>query len=345
MAIESPAYVISASSHSAALFRQATQSFISGTGVVGLNDLLTTQNGTPNMSVNVAPGFIWCPGTLGATSGIQANGNAQTSYGLPSGLTSQGCYGAYNDAAVNLPISAADPSNPRIDIVCASIQDAQYAGSNNQPVLSVVTGTAAPSPSVPSAPASSVVLSQVAVAAGATSITTSNITDERPFIGVGGRDRGISAADYNTFMVPGMYRGDGTTNAPGSGIWHVLVERMQSGAVIRQTAFSEAAAGQVWTRYYLSGTGWSTWSRLSAAAGSVTLTFSSSPNASGSVTFAAAFPSAPIVTLTPTGSNNYDLVCTVVSTTASGFTLRAITNASVSVTGSAVINYVAVPAA
>lgn len=199
MALESPAWVISASSHSAALFRQATQSIISGTGVVGLNDLLTTQNGTPNMSVNVAPGFIWCPGTLGATSGIQANGNAQTSYGLPSGLTSQGCYGAYNDATVNLPISAADPSNPRIDIVCASIQDAQYAGSNNQPLLSIVTGTAAPSPSAPSAPASSVVLAQVAVGAGVTSITSGNITDERPRLALN-RTPGPTLLNYGSVV-------------------------------------------------------------------------------------------------------------------------------------------------
>lgn len=180
MALESPAYVISASSHSADLFRQTAQSMIAGTGVVGSGDLQVSANGTPNMSVNVAAGFVWCPGTLGSTAGMQANANAQTAYGLPSSLTAQGSYGGYNDGTVNLAIAAADPTNPRIDLICASIQDAEYAGSNNQPVLQVVTGSPAASPSVPSAPASSVVLAQVTVAAGATSITTGNITDKRP---------------------------------------------------------------------------------------------------------------------------------------------------------------------
>lgn len=180
MALESPAYVISASSHSADLFRQTAQSMIAGTGVVGSGDLLVSANGTPNMSVNVAAGFVWCPGTLGSTAGMQANANAQTTYGLPSSLTAQGSYGGYNDGTVNLAIAAADPTNPRIDLICASIQDAEYAGSNNQPVLQVVTGSPAASPSAPSAPASSVVLAQVAVAAGATSVVAGNITDERP---------------------------------------------------------------------------------------------------------------------------------------------------------------------
>ena len=181
MAMEAPAYVISASSHSAALFRQAAQSLIEGTGVVGAADLGVTQNGTPNMSVNVAAGVVWCPGTLGGTAGMQTNLNAQTGYGLPAGLTAQGSYCAYNDAAVNLAIAAADPTNPRIDIVCAAIQDAAYAGATNTPVLQVITGTPAPSPSAPAAPASAVVVAQIAVAAGVTSIVTANLTDKRPF--------------------------------------------------------------------------------------------------------------------------------------------------------------------
>jgi hypothetical protein len=180
MALESPAYVISASSHSAALFRQAAQSMLAGTGVVGSGDLAATQNGTPNMSVNVAAGQVWMPGTLGATTGFPANYNGQA-YGLPSSFDSQGSYYGYQDGTVNLAIAAASPSLPRIDIVCASVQDAQYAGAANQPVLQVITGTPASSPSAPSAPASTVVICQVAVAANATSITNANVTDERPF--------------------------------------------------------------------------------------------------------------------------------------------------------------------
>lgn len=183
MALETPPYVISALSHSAALFRLAAQTNLASTGVVGSGALAVTASSPANMSVNVAAGMVWIPGTLGATGGLPYNLGSQTGYGLPGFFTTQGSYCAYNDATVNLTIAAADPTNPRIDIVCASIQDAQYAGSNNQSVLQVITGTPAPSPSAPSAPASSVVLAQVAVAAAASSITAGNITATAPQTG------------------------------------------------------------------------------------------------------------------------------------------------------------------
>ena len=186
MALESPAFVISADSHSAALFRQTLQTLISGAGITEAGDLAITQNGTPNMSVNVAAGTIWMPGTLGGTAGFGNNINAQTTYGLGGGKTSQGMYCGYQDASVNLVISTADPTNPRIDLVVAAIQDAQYSGSTNTPVLQVITGTPAPSPSAPSAPASAVVLAQVAVAASVSSIVTANIADKRPVLAVNG---------------------------------------------------------------------------------------------------------------------------------------------------------------
>lgn len=231
MTLEAPAYVISASSHSAALFRQTLQGLIDGYGVTDSASLAITQNGTPNMSVNVAAGVIYCPGTLGATSGFYANSNAQTAYGLPSSMTSQGGYAAYNDATVNLTISAADPTNPRIDLVVASIQDAQYSGSNNQPVLQVITGTPAPSPSAPSAPASSVVLAQIAVAANATSIVTANITDERPTLGLNLRNvvRHVYTSSTTWTQKPGLrfayvqVVGGGASGGGGSGSFNISV--------------------------------------------------------------------------------------------------------------------------
>ena len=205
MALESPAYVISASSHSAELFRRTAQTGLYGTGVVatpGLTGLQVQQNGTPNMSVNVIAGMVWIPGTLGATAGMQTNGASQTAYGLPATFTSQGSYCAYQDGTVNLGIAAADPTNPRIDIICASIQDAQYAGSNNQAVLQVVTGTPAPSPSPPSPPASSVILAKVSVAAAATSVVTANITDQRAMIVTPGSQPTFLASQNTAQSIP-----------------------------------------------------------------------------------------------------------------------------------------------
>jgi hypothetical protein len=174
-------WAISANSLTAETFRQATSSLLAGTGVVGPGDLAVTANSTPNMSVNVAPGQVWIPGTLASSAGFGNNFGAQPTYGLPGQFNEQGCYYGWNNTPVNVQIAAANPTNPRIDIICAYVQDAQYSGSSNSGVIGVITGTPSPSPTVPSAPASAVVLAGVYVAANVTSITQSNINDQRPF--------------------------------------------------------------------------------------------------------------------------------------------------------------------
>src|ERR1035437_3383126 len=100
MAAQSPPFVLQNGSHSAALFREAVSSLIATTGgVVGLGDLAAAQHGTPNMSVDVAAGEIWIPGTSAGGGG---------------GDAPQGQYFAYNDATVNLAVSASNATNPRI---------------------------------------------------------------------------------------------------------------------------------------------------------------------------------------------------------------------------------------
>lgn len=166
MAEVNPPWVLQASSHPADVFRRQTQFVAQGQQGVRnwvSGDLAVTANGTPNMSVNVAAGQCLISGTQNTTS--------------------QGSATCLNDATVNRTIAASDPTNPRIDIVCASVQDAAYSGSNNQWLIQVITGTPAPSPSAPATPANSIVLAQVAVAANATSITSGNITDKRPVFG------------------------------------------------------------------------------------------------------------------------------------------------------------------
>lgn len=164
--MNTPPYVLQSGSHSAQLFRQAISTLLaSAGGVVGANDLLVTQNGTPNMSVNVAGGppgsggGIWVPGT--------------TSAGV------QGQYFGYQDATVNLAIAAANATNPRIDVVMVQVQDAAYAGAVNSITLSVLTGTPAASPVAPTLPASSLALANILVPAASTSVVTGNITDKR----------------------------------------------------------------------------------------------------------------------------------------------------------------------
>jgi hypothetical protein len=90
-----------------------------------------------------------------------------------------GVYQFFNDAATQLTVTTANPSNPRIDRVVVTILDAYYSGSSNTVTFQVIAGTPAGSPTAPSTPQNSISLATIAVAAGATSITNANITDTR----------------------------------------------------------------------------------------------------------------------------------------------------------------------
>lgn len=124
-------------------------------GVVGAGSMAVTQNGTPNMSVNVAAGFAVVAGTNNAPV--------------------QGAYNVYNDATVNLALAASNATNPRIDVVCVTVQDAYYSGATNTGLLQVITGTPGASPAVPAAPANSLVLAHIYVGANVSSVSNSNI--------------------------------------------------------------------------------------------------------------------------------------------------------------------------
>lgn len=198
MAAVNPPFVIQDQSHPSDDFRRMVKALREAQGVINLGDMAVSQNGTPNMSVNVAAGLIVIDGTQDATH--------------------QGSYVCLNDAVTNLTISAADPTNPRIDIVVAKVQDTQYSGATDAWSLAVVTGTPAPSPTPPAAPANSIILAQVAVAALATSIVNANITDERTFnfnsqfpVGTTGAALAVPSAALGRFI------GRWTTNfAPGT---------------------------------------------------------------------------------------------------------------------------------
>ena len=145
----------------------ATGSFAGGVassdpahGVVRATDFAVTQNGTPNMSVNVAAGGAFIRGTQNAN---------------------QGAYHVWNDGTVNLSITAADATNGRRDLVIAQVRDAAYSGATNDARITVVTGTAAASPVDPSLASfpNALVLARITVAAGDTAINTADITDLR----------------------------------------------------------------------------------------------------------------------------------------------------------------------
>lgn len=158
MAIHTPPSWLQNGSHPAENDRLTTQALWATTGIIAPSSLAVTANAPTNMSVNVASGWAAIVGT------IQPN---------------MGTYVAYNDATVNLPIATANPTNPRIDLVCVTVNDSYYTGVTDNVVIQVVTGTPAGSPVAPATPANSIALATVAVAAGALAITSGNITDLR----------------------------------------------------------------------------------------------------------------------------------------------------------------------
>src|SRR5262245_8569985 len=111
-------------------------------GVRLSGDLAVSQNGSPNMSVNVAAGEALVGGTESST---------------------QGYYYALNDAVLNRAIATADATNPRNDLVSIRIRDAFYSGTFNDGDVVVTTGAPAPSPVDPTPPIDALVIARVRV--------------------------------------------------------------------------------------------------------------------------------------------------------------------------------------
>jgi hypothetical protein len=90
-----------------------------------------------------------------------------------------GAYTFYNDAPVLLTITTANATEPRIDLIVATVNDSFYSGSANNVVYQVIAGTPASSPTVPATPPNSIALASVYVGAAVLSINSGNITDLR----------------------------------------------------------------------------------------------------------------------------------------------------------------------
>jgi len=162
MTAQQPPYVLSSASisHDAEQFRRMIGTFAGNrSGVFAAADMAVTQRAAgANMSVDVAGGRAIIAG---------------------SEATYQGSYWAENRGVRNVTIAAADATNPRRDLIVARVRDSAYSGASNDWDIIAVTGTPAASPVDPTAPANSILLARVAVAALASSIVNANITSLR----------------------------------------------------------------------------------------------------------------------------------------------------------------------
>lgn len=120
-------------------------------GVIpGSGELVVTPGS--GMTVDVAAGNCLIANSSGSTQGGY----------LVSMLTSG-----------TLTVAAADPTNPRIDLVCATVVD--NGDNTSYTMIQIITGTPAPSPAAPAPPANTLSLYEVTVPAGSTTISGGNI--------------------------------------------------------------------------------------------------------------------------------------------------------------------------
>jgi hypothetical protein len=119
---------------------------------------------------------------------------------------SQAVYHAYNVATRTVTVANADPTNPRLDLIVARVEDAGVGDAATRAQIQVITGTPAASPTAPALPTGAVPLATARVNALATTITTANLTDMRRSVAVNGSVRRLLPGD--SLADPGFRDGE-----------------------------------------------------------------------------------------------------------------------------------------
>lgn len=125
---------------------------LSGVGRI-VSGLLTSQQGTPNMTVQVSSGRAL----------------------VPTPASDGGAYAVMSDAVVNVTISPVS-TLPRYDLILMAVDDADYSGSIYGPKIYALAGTPAASPVLPAQPAGTLLLATLNLLANATSVVQSAIS-------------------------------------------------------------------------------------------------------------------------------------------------------------------------
>jgi hypothetical protein len=128
----------------------------------------------------VVTGFV--VGERGAGASMSVDASAGQAFVEGDDQANQGRYLCVLEETLNLPIAAADLSNPRVDRVILAVRDPNAGGpAGDDTIVQVLTGTPGGAPVAPAVPDSAISLATVAVGAGATSIFNANVTDTRTF--------------------------------------------------------------------------------------------------------------------------------------------------------------------
>lgn len=180
------------------------------------HDLAFLGAGTSNITNSARSGVIPSTSGNGAYldlltaqhgSGTALNADVSAGAGVVN-RSGQGPYLAISTSTVTVSFNTADPTNPRIDLVIMRVYDNVLSDGSTQATIEVVTGTPGSSPVAPSLPTNpgggvvSIPLAQVRINAGATGVTTANITDVRTSAGVRGGFRQMLPGDNVTTTTP-----------------------------------------------------------------------------------------------------------------------------------------------
>lgn len=134
-------------------------SFIGTEGIIGTTDFAVNERvAAPAMQVEVSPGRAVVDG---------------------DDIANQRAYFAVSEETVELPVPAADPTNPRIDLVVLRVLDSDAGVVGDEAQIELVEGTPAGSPTPPAVPDTAIPLAQIAVGANVIVILQANITDLR----------------------------------------------------------------------------------------------------------------------------------------------------------------------
>lgn len=179
MAEVNPCWVLhnAGATHTAELARMLVSGLLSGVRAAssmmargGVNPaigggLVVTAQGSPSLTLDIASGICFVPGSEDADQGV---------------------YVCYNSATDTVTLDAAHGSLPRIDLVIAKVQDSVYSGAVDSWTLDKVTGTAAGSPAAPALPNNAILLATVNRTAADDTVASGDIVDSRPLIAAAG---------------------------------------------------------------------------------------------------------------------------------------------------------------
>lgn len=163
-------------------------------GMGGANNPLATSSG-------VRPG-AGNPMQVNVAGGLSVTVNTGYAVIQGSAAANAGDYIVTNDSVLTLTCAAADTVNPRVDLVCVTVNDVGTSSSYAR--VQIVTGTPAGSPSAPALPSNSIALATITVAANATTLTGGNIIDQRTWYStIGGPKLAANSTAYPSVGEPG----------------------------------------------------------------------------------------------------------------------------------------------